>query len=357
MPSFRVETPHNPYSVVVQRGVGGRLAENLPRAERKVFVVSTKDVWACQGGYFTEGMAGAAFEHIWLPSGEDHKRLEFIESAAEQMVRLGGDRSSLIVAFGGGIVTDMAGFLAAVFMRGIPVVHVPTTLLAQVDAAIGGKTGVNLTVGKNLIGSFHQPLGVYIDPAFLGTLPEREYRAGLFEALKAGAIRSAELFHFFVENREAILAREAGAVDRVIAEAVRIKAEVVSLDELESDLRRILNFGHTFGHALEAETDYARLLHGEAVSFGMRAATRLAEITGCISGADAALMLGTIEAYGPIPALDGVSAENLLARLAHDKKTVRGNVHFVLPCGIGEARVVSGLEPAAVLEAIRFALA
>ncbi len=204
------------------------------------------------------------------------------------MVEAGGDRSSVIVAFGGGIVGDVAGFLAAIFMRGIPVIQIPTTLLAQVDAAVGGKTGVNLVSGKNLLGSFHQPLAVLIDPDVLTTLPEREYRAGLYEIVKCGVIRDADLFDVLDRCARARAAPGPAVLDRIIAAAVRIKAEVVTADEREGDLRRILNFGHTFGHALEAETRYERLLHGEAVAWGMRAATLLAERTGGLAPADAA---------------------------------------------------------------------
>jgi 3-dehydroquinate synthase len=272
------------------------------------------------------------------------------------MVRRGGDRSSVVVAFGGGIVTDMAGFLAAIFMRGIPVVQAPTTLLAQVDAGIGGKTGVNLKIGKNLIGSYHQPVAVLIDPTVLDTLPDREYRAGLYEILKAGVIRSEPLFRFLTEHRDEVLARQPEAVDRIIADSVKIKAEVVSADERESGLRRILNFGHTFGHALEAETGYTRFLHGEAVAFGMRAAVYLAERTRYLSAEDSVDILEAIRLYGPIPPLDGVSAERLLARLATDKKTIQGQVHFVLPERIGEVKVVSGIDEKVALMAIQAAL-
>jgi 3-dehydroquinate synthase len=356
MPSFRVETPHGGYSVTVERGIIGRLAGRLPAKHGKLFVVSTEDVWRHRGEALARALAGEDHELIFLPGGEDRKRLAPLEAAAEEMVRRGGDRSSLVIAFGGGIVTDMAGFLAAIFMRGIPVIQVPTTLLAQVDAAIGGKTGVNLVSGKNLVGSFHQPLDVAIDPAALETLPEREYRAGLFEVLKAGVIRDAGLFAFLAESSAEVLARQPGAVDRIIADAVRMKAEVVSADEREGGLRRILNLGHTFGHALEAETGYTRFLHGEAVAFGMRAAAYLGESAGYLCAEDAVDILGLIDLYGPIPPLGGIRAENLLARLVHDKKTVRGAVHFVVPVRIGEAAVVSGLDERLVLEAIRGAL-
>jgi 3-dehydroquinate synthase len=357
MPSFRVETPHGSYSALVERGIIARVARHLPDRRGKVFVISTEDVWRHQGEVLERGLDGIDFERVCLPGGEERKRLAPLEVAAEEMVRRGGDRTSVAITFGGGIVTDMGGFLAAVFMRGIPVIHAPTTLLAQVDAAIGGKTGVNLAVGKNLIGSFHQPLAVWIDPAVLETLPEREYRAGLFEIVKAGVIRDAALFRFLVERSGDVLSRQPDAVDRIIADSVRMKAEVVSADERESGLRRILNFGHTFGHALEAETGYTRFLHGEAVSFGMRAAVYLGQTTGYLSAEDSAEILAILDQYGPIPPLDGIAAENLLGRLVHDKKTVRGAVHFVVPVRIGEVEVVSGIDERPVLAAIRSALA
>lgn len=357
MPTFPVETPQHCYAAIVERGVIGRAAQCIPPKTGKVFVVSTEDVWRHQGAALTRGLNGVPHEVLHLPGGEENKRLAPLERLAEQMVQRGADRSSMVIAFGGGIVNDMGGFLAAIFMRGIPVLQIPTTLLAQVDAAIGGKTGVNLVSGKNLIGSFHQPLAVLIDPAVLTSLPDREYRAGLWEIVKAGVIREPDLFEYLARNSRAVLSRAPTAVDRIIEDAVRMKAEVVSSDEREGDLRRILNFGHTFGHALEAETGYKRFLHGEAVAWGMRAAVYLAESTGHLSAEDSVEILEMIRVYGPIPPVDGIPAENLQARLVHDKKTVQGRVHFILPERIGEVTVVSGIEPRLVLDAIRAALA
>jgi 3-dehydroquinate synthase len=356
MATYRIETPGHCYSAVVERGVIARAAEYLPAKHGKIFVTTTEDVWRHQGEALVRGLAGVPHEVLYLPGGEDRKRLSHVEEAAEEMVRRGADRSSMVIAFGGGIVNDMAGFLAAIFMRGIPVLQIPTTLLAQVDAAIGGKTGVNLVSGKNLIGSFHQPLAVLIDPAVLDTLPIREYRAGLYEIIKAGIIREPVLFEYLTAKSEEVLARRPDAVDRIIADSVRMKAEVVSSDEREGDLRRILNFGHTFGHALEAETSYTRFLHGEAVEWGMRAAVYLSEITGHLSAEDSVEILETLDLYGPIPSLEGISAQNLLARLVHDKKTVQGKVHFVLADRIGQVSVVSGIEEKMVIDAIHSAL-
>jgi 3-dehydroquinate synthase len=352
MPTFRVETAQRAYDAIVERGVLRRLADFLPARAGKVFVVTTEDVWRLHG----PAPLHHAHEVLFLPAGETHKRLSEVEALAERMVAAGGDRSSVVIAFGGGIVDDVGGFLAAIFMRGIPVIQVPTTLLAQVDAAVGGKTGVNLVSGKNLLGSFHQPLAVLIDPDVLATLPEREYRAGLYEVIKCGVIRDAGLFRLLDQSAASVLAREPATVEHIIAGAVRIKAEVVSADEREGDLRRILNFGHTVGHALEAETQYARFLHGEAIAFGMRAATSLAERTGCLGPSDAAAIHSVIAKYGPTPSLNGITGARLAGRLASDKKTIQGQVHFVLPVRIGEVKIVSGVEDRLVLASIEAVL-
>ncbi len=356
MPTYQVDTPQRCYAAIVERGVIGRATQYIPQKTGKVFVVTTEDVWRHAGARLAAGLSHVSYHVLHLPGGEDHKRLAHVEQLAEQMLQLGADRSSLVIAYGGGIVNDMGGFLAAIFMRGVPVLQIPTTLLAQVDAAIGGKTGVNLVSGKNLIGSFHQPLAVLADPAVLDTLPEREYRAGLYEIIKAGIIREPDLFRYLSESSAAVLSRQPDAVAHIIAESVRMKAEVVSSDEREGDMRRILNFGHTFGHALEAETGYTRFLHGEAVAWGMRAAVYLAESTGHLSAEDSVEILEMIANYGPIPPLTGIPAENLFARLVHDKKTVQGKVHFVLPVRIGEVTVVSDIADKLVLDAIRLAL-
>jgi 3-dehydroquinate synthase len=356
MPTFRVETPQRSYDALVERRSLARIAEFLPPRAGLIFVVTTRDVWQLHGASLGRALAGRTHCVLFFPGGESRKRLAELETLADQMIEAGGDRSSVIVAFGGGIVGDVAGFLAAAFMRGIPVIQVPTTLLAQVDAAVGGKTGVNLVSGKNLLGSFHQPLAVLIDPEVLKTLPEREYRAGLYEIIKCGVIRDAALFAMLDRKSEAVLAQEPAAVEQAIAAAVRIKAEVVSADEREGDLRRILNFGHTVGHALEAETRYERLLHGEAVAFGMHAAATLAERAGKLNSADASAIHRVVSGYGPIPQLDGIQPRELFARLRSDKKTIQGKVHFVLPIKIGAVEVVTGVPDEAVLESIEAAL-
>ncbi len=355
MPVIPVRTALRNYDAVVRHGALQGLAEHLPGAG-KVFVVSTPDVWELHGDKVVASLAERPHGVLLMPGGEERKRLAEVEALAERMATEGGDRSSVVVAFGGGIVNDMGGFLAASYMRGIPVVQVPTTLLAQVDSGVGGKTGVNLAAGKNLFGAFHQPCAVVIDPQVLETLPEREYRAGIYEVIKCGVIADRPLFDMLEQQRAEVLERRAGAVERMIADSVRIKAEVVSSDERESGLRRVLNFGHTLGHALEAETGYARFLHGEAVAFGMRAAAYLAELTGMLAAAEGARLRAVVDSYGPIPSLAGVAAENLVARLSRDKKTIQGRTHFVLPEEIGHVRVVTGIDPELVLSAARAAL-
>jgi 3-dehydroquinate synthase len=357
MPSYFVETPYCRYPVLVERGGLANVREYIPPRAGKVFLISTEDVWKLHGHALAAAVGDRPHEILFFPGGEPRKRLVEVETLAEQMVARGGDRSSVIVAFGGGILTDVAGFLAAIFMRGIPVIQVPTTLLAQVDAAVGGKTGVNLASGKNLIGSFHQPLAVIIDPAVLDTLPEREYRAGLFEIVKHGVIADADLFWLMSREPQRVLSRAPDVVDRMICDSVRIKAEVVSGDEKEQGRRRILNFGHTFGHALEAETGYSQFLHGEAVAWGMKAATLLGEMERVLSAEDKQEILRCVNSYGPLPPLAGVDPARLAARLKSDKKTVQGKIHFVLPERIGAVKITADVQERFIAAAIEEALA
>jgi 3-dehydroquinate synthase len=239
-------------------------------------------------------------------------------------------------------VGDVGGFLAAIYMRGIDYIQMPTTLLAQVDSSVGGKTGVNLTTGKNLIGSFHHPRAVFADVGVLETLPARELRAGLFESIKAGVIRDAGLFRFLERNQEPILACDPTALKRVIAASVCMKAEVVGIDERESGLRMILNFGHTIGHAIEAATGYKKLLHGEAIAWGMLAALHISRMRTMIPEKDVARIEKTIHAYGPLPRFRARISE-LLDAAGRDKKNKSGTRRFVLCPGIGKAVVVENV--------------
>ena len=273
-----------------------------------------------------------------------------------EMMRAGADRGSLVIAFGGGIVGDVGGFLAAIFMRGIPYVQVPTTFLSQVDSSVGGKTGVNLPEGKNLVGSFHQPQAVFADISVLGTLPDRELRAGLMESVKAGIIRDRSLVRYMEENAPLILGRDPKALEKVIAASIRMKAGVVNIDERESGLRMILNFGHTVGHAIEQATRYKLLLHGEAVAWGMIAALHLAGQRGTITRSQFDRLQRLVYLYAPLPALK-VSSSKLIAATSADKKNIGGVRRFILPLGIGDAGVVEDVTPAELAAAVGYMLA
>lgn len=286
-----------------------------------------------------------------MPDGESAKTLSQLEQLGLKLMSHGADRGSVLLALGGGVVGDVGGFLASVFMRGIPVVQIPTTLVAQVDSAIGGKTGVNLQSGKNLLGTFHQPLAVLADPDVLSTLPEREYRSGLFEAMKYGVIRNPAIFELMEAKRDALLRRDSAFLEILITECIRVKADVVSADERESGERRILNFGHTIGHALEAETDYAGFLHGEAVGWGMIAATVIGTGMRLTDPVTAKRIIALVMAYGPLPTVD-VNSRGIAQRLLYDKKTIGGVPHFILPTDLGKVEVVNTVPERAVIEAV-----
>jgi 3-dehydroquinate synthase len=345
--TIQVKTGSVDYPVFVGRELlptlSRRISKVIGRKPRRAFVLTSPEIWALWADAFLE-----SFRHddpptvLFLQPGEEHKRLRTVERLAEQMAEGHADRSSLLIAFGGGIVGDVGGFLAAVYMRGIDYIQVPTTLLAQVDSSVGGKTGVNLQAGKNLVGSFHHPLAVFADIEVLQTLPSRELRAGLFESIKAGVIRDAKLFAFMERNFEAILARDSKAIEYVVAASVRMKADVVGIDERESGLRMILNYGHTLGHALEASTRYKKLLHGEAIAWGMIAATRLGLARGTITEAQAGRIEKLIFAYGPLPVLS-LPIDRLLNAATRDKKNRSGVRRFILPSGIGDAVVVENV--------------
>ena len=353
--TIQVKTGSANYPVFVGRDLLSSLGRRIPkitgRKNQRIFVLTSPEIWALWADAFLESFA---YDNpptvLFLQPGEEHKRLRNVERLAEQLAECHADRSSLLIAFGGGIVGDLGGFLAAIYMRGIDYIQVPTTLLAQVDSSVGGKTGVNLQAGKNLVGSFHHPLAVIADTDVLQTLPARELRAGLFESVKAGIIRDPKLFALMERNSRAIRARDPELIEQVVAASVRMKAEVVGIDEMENGLRMILNYGHTLGHAIEAATRYKVLLHGEAVAWGMIAATRLGLARGAISEGQAARIEKVIFDYGPLPALR-LPVERLLDAATRDKKNRSGVRRFVLPSGIGNAVVVENVTDAELYSA------
>ena len=322
---------------------------------KRVFVLTSPEIWKLWSKRFLSSFSVEPVV-LFLPAGEKHKNLRSVEKLLREMARAGGDRSSLLIAFGGGIVGDVGGFLAAIYMRGIDYFQVPSTFLSQVDSSVGGKVGVNLPEGKNLVGNFHHPLAVFADMELLGTLPDRELRAGLFESVKAGIIRDRTLLRFMEENAAKILGRDQAALEKVIAASIRMKADVVGKDERESGLRMILNLGHTLGHAIESVTRYKQLLHGEAVGWGLIAALYLGRQRGTISAAQFDRLMGLVYLYGPLPALK-LNVQKLVDATAKDKKHL-GNVRrFVLPVGIGDACVVEDVSGDELLEAAKYMLA
>ena len=359
MQTIRVDTASAKYDVVAGSGLIQSLAPRIERVAgrlpRRVFALTSAPIWALWGEAFQSSFADPPIA-LFLPPGEEHKTLKSVEGLLRQMVEAGGDRGSLLIAFGGGIVGDVGGFTAAIFMRGIPYAQVPTTFLAQVDSSVGGKTGVNLPEGKNLVGSFHQPLAVFADIGLLGTLPDRELRAGLMESVKAGIIRDRALVRFMEEHAVDVLTRDPKALEKVIAASIRMKAGVVNADERESGLRMILNFGHTVGHALEQATGYKTLLHGEAVGWGMVAALYLARERGTISSRQFERLESLIHLYGPLPALK-LRAAKVVGVTEGDKKNVGGVRRFVLPLGIGNAGVVEDVTAAELEAAVGYMLA
>ena len=320
------------------------------RLPARRFVVSSPTVWRFHHERF-QGLTPE--EPILLPDGERYKHLATVGRIYDALIRAGADRASTIIAIGGGVVGDVAGFVAAMYLRGVPVVQVPTTLLAQVDSAVGGKVGVNHPMGKNLIGAFHPPAAVVIDPALLGTLPRRELRSGLYEVVKYGMIASRPLFDRTANGLAALFARDPATLMPVVAESCRIKATIVEQDERESGLRRTLNFGHTAGHALEAVTKYRRFRHGEAVAYGMLTASRLAVSRGTLSPADHEALTALIIQLGPLPPVGDLSAAEVVTATERDKKVIAGRLHFVLPATIGATTTVTDVTPEELAAALR----
>jgi 3-dehydroquinate synthase len=324
-------------------------SEHLPA----LFVVTVPPVRRRWGKKLMKSLSQAGFraKFLEMPDGEPSKIIATVEALAQGLTKRRADRDAVIVAFGGGVVGDVTGLLASLYMRGVNVVQIPTTVLAQVDASIGGKTGVNLRGGKNLLGTFHQPLAVLIDPEVLSTLPEREFRAGLYESLKCGVIGNLELFSRLEKVDLEELRKDAALLEWVIAECVRLKASVVSADERESALRRVLNFGHTIGHALEAESGYRRFLHGEAVAWGMIAAAEIAQLIGCCENGTTKRITEAVRGFGHLPKV-GARGRDIVRLLQTDKKTRNGVVHFILPREIGKVEVVNDVPENVVINAV-----
>ncbi|NQV29189.1 MAG: 3-dehydroquinate synthase [Rhodopirellula sp.] len=348
--TVNVDLAERSYDIVICSGqlsaAGTFVAEWLDQrlgassGQQSALVVTDRNV-AGHANVVRDSLAAAGFrvELVELEPGEKTKSLSVISRLYERMVAMKADRRTVVVAVGGGVIGDASGFLAATYNRGVPFVQVPTTLLADVDSSVGGKVGVNLAAAKNLIGSFYQPLGVFIDTAVLSTLPDRDYRSGLAEVVKYGVILDAEFFQFLEQNVDGINAREPAILRHVIARSCQLKADVVKEDEFErTGLRAVLNYGHTYAHAFEALAGYGQLMHGEAVSIGMLYASRLAEKRGLISAEVTSRQRRLLEQIGALTTLPNPAAfstDDILSKMRLDKKTVGGQLRFILPTKLG----------------------
>ncbi len=336
--------------------VGRQLVRRLNRLIKNAggtgqqFVVSSPTVWKHHGLSVQSALKSA--EVFIIPDEERSKVLNNAARVHESLITAGADRSSIIVAFGGGVIGDVVGFAAATFLRGVPLVHVPTTLLAQVDSSIGGKVGVNHALGKNLIGAFHQPIVVVADTELLSTLPRREFRAGLYEVVKYGVIASRTLFDRLTCDLTPIFARDPTVLIPIITESSRIKAAIVSEDEREHGLRRVLNFGHTVGHAIETVTKYRRFRHGEAVAFGMLAIASLAVKRGIFPKSDYASIESLIAQLGPLPSVSDLTVTAIVEAIRRDKKVIRSRLHVVLPTAIGQTTIVNDVTEREITQAL-----
>ncbi|MGI5886086.1 MAG: 3-dehydroquinate synthase [Syntrophomonadaceae bacterium] len=325
----------------------------------RVLLVSNPTVFEIYGEPVEESLAEAGLEvyHALIPDGEEFKNMEETLRVIDQALHLQLDRKSVVVALGGGVVGDLAGFAAAIYQRGIPFIQIPTTLLAQVDSSVGGKVGVNHPLGKNMIGAFHQPLLVVADLNTLDTLEARDYKSGLGEVVKYGVAWDKTLFEFLVRYSSQINQRDKSCLQHIVYESCRIKSDIVGQDERESGLRAVLNLGHTFGHSLEKLGGYADYRHGEAVAMGIVAASYLAEELGLIQPQETQRIIDLLKRLELPVRVPGYDAEDVYNGMLGDKKASRNGLRFVLPTGIGSYIMVDNPDKDLVLKAIRCAQA
>jgi 3-dehydroquinate synthase len=358
MHSVEVALFQRSYAIHVGRGLLAEAARHLAGlfSPRRLLIVSDEVVARLYLRPLERALAEAGFgvSSVTVPPGEKSKSLEQLARLYEACFQADLERGSFLVALGGGVVGDLAGFAAATYLRGLPFVQLPTTLLAQVDSSVGGKTGLNLPGGKNLVGAFHQPVLVLADVATLATLDDRQFATGLAEVVKHAMIRDAGLFARLESEAGQVKRRDAATLEEIIAANCRIKAQVVSADEYESDLRAILNYGHTIGHALERVASYGAFTHGEAVALGMVAEAELARQRGYIEATVVARQKALLETFGlPTQLRRQLDADEILAAMRHDKKVRQGRIRIVLPVAIGDVRVVDDASDDELRQAIQ----
>ena len=348
MQKIRVELAERSYNIMIGSGMLKDIGRTIEKFEfsNKAALISNPTVYDLYGKTVSESLKASGYEliEVLLPDGEEYKSLASTEKIYEALLKAKLDRKSALIALGGGVIGDITGFAASTYMRGIDFIQIPTTLLAQVDSSVGGKTGVNHPLGKNMIGAFWQPRLVWIDTATLETLPRREFLSGLGEVIKYGVIWDEDFFAYLECNRDKILRLDKEALTHIIRRSCEIKAEVVSKDERESGLRAILNYGHTIGHAIETITGYKKYLHGEAVAIGMYMEARLSQQLGLIENKAVARIKALIDSYElPSEMPEGIKINDLMEKMQIDKKTVGGKLHFVLPEKIGSVIIHSGI--------------
>jgi len=350
-----VELGDRRYTIAIGHGLVRLLPELLAALRgRRVVLVAGRDVFALHGAKVARALAAVGpVTRVLVPDGERFKSRATLESVYEAFVAARLGRDGLVVALGGGVVGDVAGFAAATYMRGVDWVTVPTTLLSMVDSSIGGKVGINHPRAKNLIGAFHQPRAVVVDPSFLDTLPRREWRSGAYEILKCGILADRALFASLREAPPGLEGWSRVDVERAVADACRVKAEVVEKDERERGLRRVLNLGHTLGHALESLTRYRRFTHGEAVGWGMVGAAWIARRRGLLPESTFDAIAATVDRLGPRPRVSDLPPPAILEALTRDKKARDGRVVFVLPTAIGRVVVKGDVDRSEVRSALR----
>jgi 3-dehydroquinate synthase len=353
METVRVELVERSYDIIIGNGllddVGARLKTYGPSP--KAALVSNPTVFALYGERVTDSIKKAGFdlEHVIIPDGEEYKNIDTLKRIYDELLKHGLDRKSALIALGGGVVGDITGFAAATYMRGISYIQIPTTLLAQVDSSVGGKTGVDHKLGKNMIGAFWQPGLVLIDPVTLKTLPKKQLLAGLAEVIKYGVIYDSELFGFLEANRERIFNLDDKAITYIIRRSCEIKADVVSKDERESGLRAILNYGHTIGHAIETATGYTRYLHGEAVAIGMHLEAKLSQLLKGIDERQVFRIKALIDSYGlPSEIPKDINRDDIISSMQLDKKAVAGKLKFILPESIGAVKIREDIDEKAI---------
>ena len=359
MEKVRVELGERSYNIFIGSGILDGIGKRVERFgfSKRLAIISNPTVYKLYGQRVTDSLKHEGFDvfDVVIPDGEKYKDFNRVYIILTELLRKGLDRKSAVVALGGGVIGDMACFAASIYMRGIPCIQVPTTLLSQVDSSVGGKTGVNHELGKNMIGTFYQPSLVWIDTEVLETLPEREVSAGFSEIIKYGVIRDPELFRLLSMNSHKIKSFDAEMLSYIVKRSCEIKADIVSEDERESGVRAILNFGHSVGHAIETLTGYEKYIHGEAVAIGMCYEAELARVAGLAGREVVTDICGLVKEYGlPARIPDGIDGASIIDTMQIDKKTINGRLRIVLPESIGSVAIREDIKGSWLEETLKF---